>query len=330
MLITLPTHVLIEITSYLDQPSLKNTALVHPILKGVVDIHLFRTISIPFRNTYYPVQNENNIITLRPHRPHLAASLESLGWKEDYHESNHLDASFQYFIPLLKGREGYVKEIKMDLKDRYHDMDLDLDTYAYNSSQYQSTYPDYRLDRDRDEGTETEKGDDLDEFERIRYHLSTLRRDESPSSLPRLCHTFSSIPVLPSLFKLDLTIYESFQGFLPHLFPLVPKLQELVIRPHHLLVESPLDFSGDCGIRPRGLRRLRVEPMCDTVKGLVGALLEGGIVEHLELVGEGWKLDGQLAEVIGSCPSLKSVRVGKKASKALSKMRTVWEMDILP
>jgi hypothetical protein len=58
--------------------------------------------------------------------------------------------------------------------------------------------------------------------------------------------------------------------------------------------------------------------------------LEGGIVEHLELVGEGWKLDGHLAEVIGSCPSLKSVRVGKKASKALSKMRTVWEMDILP
>jgi hypothetical protein len=310
-LTSLPSHILVEITSYLDQRSLKYISPLHSTLKEVCDIHLFHIISVPLSNPY---------LRSTPIKPYLASTLEGYGWKDDAQQSNHLDASLLYLIPLLKGKEGYVKELSIDLKDRYHDPELDFANL---------TNPTNTLIHSCATSTPGDKYQDpLSELDRLRIKASLIRQSESPSHLPHLAATFSLFPTLPAVRILKLTIYESFPGYLPYLFPLLPNITELILEPHDLLVESPLTVPDiRCGL-PK-LRKLRVEPMIDSLRPFVRDLIRAGGIEKLILAGERWTMGEVLAGPIRDCEGMKRIEVGKKARKVLLAGQKVWDEQIL-
>jgi len=114
-----------------------------------------------------------------------------------------------------------------------------------------------------------------------------------------------------------LTIYESFQGYLPYLIPLLPNLSELILKPHELLIESPLSFPKfNFGALSR-LKKLRVEPMLDSLRTVVGDLLRAAAVEELVLSGGRWTMNEALADAIRDSTELKRVEVGKRAREVL-------------
>jgi len=310
-LISLPVHILVDITSYLDNRSLKYISPLHTILKEVCDIHLLKTITLPLSNPY---------LRSIPIKPYLASALEVYGWKDDIHQSNHLDASFQYLISLLEGKEGYVKELSIDLKNQYHDSELDFNDLTNPTNPLVApsaiTIPGDKYQ------------DPLSELDQLRIKASLIRQSESPSHLPHLANTFSSLPVLPAVRKLKLAIYESFPGYLPYLLPLLPNITELVLEPHELLVESPL-FIPDirCGL-PK-LRELQVEPMIDSLREFVRDLIRAGAIEELVLGGERWTMDQGLAGTIRDCEKLKWIEVGKRAKKVLLASQKTWDEQIL-
>jgi hypothetical protein len=311
-LTSLPSHILIDITSYLDQRSLKYISPLHSTLKEVCDIHLFHTISLPLSNPY---------LRSVPIKPHLASVLEGYGWVDDTQQSNHLDASLLYLIPLLKGKEGYVKHLSIDLKDRYHDPEIDHDNLTNPTNLLIPSHSMITTPGDKYQ-------DSLSELDLLRIKASLIRQSESPSHLPHLANTFSSFPILPGIRKLKLTIYESFPGYLPYLFPLLPNITELVLEPHDLLVESPLTIPDIPCPLPM-LRRLRVEPMIDSLRPFVRDLIDIGAIEELILVGERWTMNKDLAAAIRDCEGLKRIEVGKKARKVLLAGQKVWDELIL-
>jgi hypothetical protein len=290
---------LVDITSYLDKRSLKYISPLHSTLKEVCDIHLFHTISLPLSNPY---------LRSTPVKPYLASTLEGYGWKDNTQQSNHLDASLLYLIPLLKGKEGYVKELSIDLKDRYHDPELDFDNLTNPTN---TLVPAYTIT-----STGDKYQDPLSELDQLRIKALLIRQSESPSHLPHLAYTFSSFPILPAVKTLRLTIYESFTGYLPYLLPLLPNITELIMEPHDLLVESPLTIPDIRCELPR-LRKLRVEPMIDSLRPFVRDLIGVGSIEELILVGERWTMTKDLAAAIRECEGLKRIEVGKKARKVL-------------
>ena len=310
-LISLPVHILADITSYLDTRSLKYIAPLHTILKDVCDIHLLKTISLPLSNPY---------LRSMPTKPYLASELEGYGWKDDIHQSNHLDASLRYIIPQLKGREGYVKELSIDLKDQYHDPELDFNNLT-NPTNTHVPFIENTISGDKYQ-------DPLSELDQLRIRASLIRQSESPSHLPHLAHTFSSFPVLPAVRKLKLTIYESFPGYLPFLLPLLPNITELILEPHELLAESPLTIP-DIRCRLPRLRKLRTEPMIDSLRPFVRDLIDVGVVEELIMDGERWTMDDELAGAIGDCEGMKRIEVGKRAKKALLAGQKTWDEQIL-
>jgi hypothetical protein len=330
-LISLPSHILIEITSYLPPPTLKALCQTHQVLREIAEIHLYEKIRLPLLNPYYAVQvrpsdSDSSEVEYRPVKPSLAGALESLGWKEDIHQSGYLDSSLLYLIPLLKGREGYVKELVIDLKDRYHDFDLDLDNLTNPTTPTSSPILDnVTIFQTSSEDRPKPLSDPISELDNLRLHLSLIRQAESPSHIPNLAKTFRSFPILPAVTKVTMTIYESYTGYLPYLLPLLPNLQELIIHPHELLVESSLSFPGLQGIEVSNLKVLRVEPMLDCLRGLVGDWLRDGSVEGLVLGdvrgGRGWTMDERLESAIRGCRSLKRVETGKRASKVMSASR---------
>jgi hypothetical protein len=297
-LISLPVHILVDITSYLDLKALKVLSPLHSILREVCDIHLFRRISLPLLNVY--------------RSPSLATSLKSLGWKDDIRQTGHLDASIRYLAPLLESRAGFAKELSLDLKYRYHDIDLDLDelTNPIIATEPQISH----VLRDHSKPSSQDPNTELDI---LRLQASLIRQSESPLHLPHLVQTFALMPILPAVRKVRLVIYESFPGYLPYLFALLPNLTELVLEPHELLVESPLSFASlDLGTLPK-LKKLRVEPMLNCLRVLVGDLLKAGVVQEL-ILGDGrWTMDEKLARVIRGCRSLKTIKVGKQGSRVL-------------
>jgi len=300
-LFSLPLHILVDITSYLDTRTIKAISPLHSILRDVCDIHLYRKISLPLSNPY---------LRSIPIKPSLARSLEEQGWIDDIHQTGHLDASLKFLAPLLEGRTGFVRELSIDLKHRYHDNDMDLDTLT-NPSNSSAAPKSIIISIDKSE-------DPPSELDLLRLQASLIRQRESPLHLAPLAHTFSHLPTLPAVTKLSLTIYESFPGYLPYLFAILPNLTELVLEPHQLLVESPLSFPSstfEC-ILPR-LRKLRVEPMLNSLQDLVGDLLRAGNVEELVLGGERWTMDEELAGVIKGCGEFKKTEVGKRNSKVL-------------
>jgi len=310
-LISLPVHILVDITSYLDTRSLKYIAPLHTILKEVCDIHLFHTISLPLSNPYLRSVHI---------KPYLASELEGYGWKDDIHQSNHLDASLRYLKPLLKGREGYVKELSIDLKDRYHDPELDFNDLTNPTNPLVApsaiTIPGDKYQ------------DPLSELDQLRIKASLIRQSESPAHLAHLANTFSSFPTLPAVRRLKMTIYESFPGYLPYLIPLVPNLTELSLEPHELLVESPLTIP-DIQCRLPRLRKLRVEPMIDSLRPFVRDLIDVGVVEELILGGERWTMDQGLAGTIRDCEGMKRIEVSKRAKKVLLAGQKTWDEEIL-
>jgi hypothetical protein len=311
-LTSLPSHILIDITSYLDQRSLKYISPLHSTLKEVCDIHLFHTISLPLSNPY---------LRSVPIKPHLASVLEGYGWVDDTQQSNHLDASLLYLIPLLKGKEGYVKHLSIDLKDRYHDPEIDHDNLTNPTNLLIPSHSMITTPGDKYQ-------DSLSELDQLRIKASLIRQSESPTHLPHLANTFSSFPTLPAVRRLKLTIYESFPGYLPFLFPLVPNITELILEPHELLVESPLAIPDIRCTLPK-VRKLRVEPMLDSLRGLVRDLIGVGAIEELVLCGERWTMDEQLADTIRECEGMKRIEVGKKARKTLLASPKMWDERIL-
>ena len=310
-LISLPVHILVDITSYLDIRSLQYIAPLHSILKDVCDIHLFHTISLPLSNPY---------LRSVPIKPYLASELKGYGWKDDTQQSNHLDASLRFLIRLFEGKEGYVKELSIDLKDQYHDPETDYD-YLTNPTNHLVAPSAITIPGDKYQ-------DPLSELDQLRIRASLIRQSESPAHLPHLAHTFSSLPVLPAVRKLKLTIYESFPGYLPFLLPLLPNITELILEPHELLVESPLTIPGiRCGL-PK-LRKLRVEPMIDSLRRFVRDLVRAGAIEELVLGGERWTMDEGLAGAIRDCEKLKWIEVGKRAKKVLLASQKTWDEQIL-
>jgi hypothetical protein len=310
-LTSLPSHILIDITSYLEKRALKYISPLHSTLKEVCDIHLFHTISLPLSNPY---------LRSTPVKPYLASALEGYGWKDNTQQSNHLDASLLYLIPLLKGKEGYVKELSIDLKDQYHDPELDFANL---------TNPTNTLIHSCATSTPGDKYQDpLSELDILRIKASSIRQSESPSHLPHLANTFSLLPILPAVRKLKLTIYESFPGYLPYLFPLLPNITEVILEPHDLLVESPLTIPDIRCKLPR-LRKLRVEPMIDALRGFVRDLIRAGAIEELILGGDRWTMDEELASSFRDCEGLKRIEVGKKARKFLLAGQKVWDEQIL-
>lgn len=301
-LTTLPSHILVDITSYLDIRTLKQLSPLHSSLREICEIHLLRSISLPL---------SNHFLRSAPLKPSLAKELEGYGWKDDIQQSNHLDASLRYLIPLLAGREGYVKELSIDLKHRYHDPELDLDnltnpTYLSITSDTRITTP---IDKYQDPPSE---------LDILRSKASLIRQRESPTHLPHLANTFTSFPLLPGVRKLKLVLYESFTGYLPYLLPLFPNLTELILEPHELLVESPLSFSSiHVGLPKLELKKLRVEPMLDSLRGLVRELIQGGTIRELVLGDGRWTMSEELAGVIRGCEGLSRVEVGKKGRKVL-------------
>jgi len=315
-LTSLPSHILLDITSYLDIRTIKYITPLHSILKEVCDIHLFNTISLPLSNPY---------LRSIPTKPDLAVALEGYGWKDDIYQTNHLDASFQYLIPLLKGREGYIKELSIDLKYRYHDSEVDFElltiptrpTIPVIASHHVTSFDKYPYQ------------DPPSELDKLRLQASLIRQSESPSHLPHLAQTFSLFPTLPAVKILRLTIYESFHGYLPFLFPLLPNLSELILEPHELLIESPLAFPKfEIGISTR-LKTLRVEPMLDSLRPFVRALIRVGAVEKLVLEGERWTMNEELASAITESEEMKRVKVGKRAGKVLLTSERTWDDRIL-
>jgi hypothetical protein len=311
-LTSLPSHILIDITSYLDQRSLKYISPLHSTLKEVCDIHLFHTISLPLSNPY---------LRSVPIKPHLASVLEGYGWVDDTQQSNHLDASLLYLIPLLKGKEGYVKHLSIDLKDRYHDPEIDHDNLTNPTNLLIPSHSMITTPGDKYQ-------DSLSELDQVRIKASLIRQSESPSHLPYLANTFSSFPVLPGIRKLKLTIYESFLGYLPYLLPLLPNITELILEPHELLVESPLTIPDIRCWLPRP-RKLRVEPMIDLLRGLVRDLIVEGAIEELVLCGDRWTMDWELASSVRDCKGLNRIQVDKKARKVLLAGQKVWDEQIL-
>jgi len=310
-LISLPVHILVDITSYLDTRSLKYIAPLHSILKDVCDIHLLKTISLPLSNPY---------LRSIPIKPYLASELEGYGWKDDIHQSNHLDASLRYLMRLLKGKEGYVKGLSIDLKDRYHHPELDFNDLTNPTNPLVApsviTIPGDKYQ------------DPLSELDQLRLKASVIRQSESPAHLPHLANTFSSFPTLPAVRKLKLTIYESFPGYLPYFLPLLPNITELVLEPHDMLAESPLTIPDiQCDL-PK-LRKLRVEPMIDSLRPFVMDLVRFGEMEELTLGGERWTLDEGLADAIRDCEGMKRIEVSKRAKKVLLAGQKVWDIQLL-
>ena len=315
-LTSLPSHILLDITSYLDIRTLKHIAPLHSILKEVCDIHLFNTISLPLSNPY---------LRSIPTKPARANALEGYGWKDDIHQTNHLDASLRYLIPLLKGREGYVRELSIDLKYRYHDPELDFELLTNPTRPSTPAIISHHF-------TPVHKypyQDPPSELDRLRVQASLIRQSESPSHLPHLARTFSTFPTLPAVRVLRLTIYESFHGYLPHLFLLLPTLSELILEPHDLLIESPLTFPNFYFGALPGLMTLRVEPMLDSLRTFVGELIRVGVVEELILRGERWTMNEELADVILASEELKRVQVGKRARRVLLASQRVWDDRIV-
>lgn len=286
ILTSLPDHILLDITSYLDNRTLKALSTLHSSLREVCEIHLFRSISLPLSNPY---------LRSSPVKPYLANRLEGYGWKDDHHQTSHLDASLRYLTPLLAGKEGYVKELAIDLKYRYHDPEIDLDELTNPSHPIMDVEPDSKIHVPDDKSS-----DPPSELDLLRLKASLIRQRESPSHLPHLARTFASFPILPGVRTLKLTLYESFPGYLPYLFPLFPNLTELILEPHGLLVESPLTFGSiDCPL-PR-LKTIRVEPMMDSLKSLVEGLLREGRVEEVILGSGRWTMDEDLSRAIKEC-----------------------------
>jgi hypothetical protein len=305
-LTSLPSHVLLDITSYLDIRTLRHISALHSSLNEVCDVQLLKTISLPLSNPY---------LRSIPMKPYLASALERYGWKDDIHQSNHLDASLRYLIPLLMGREGYVQELSIDLRDRYHDPDLDFDGLTNPTNPRFTLYPPIIVPPITIPGDRFKEPPS--ELDRLRLQASLIRQSESPSHLPHLAHTFSSVPMLPAVRVLRLTIYESFQGYLPYIFRFLPNLSELILEPHDLLIESPLPFDNfNFGALPR-LKKLRVEPMMNSLRTLVEKLIRAGAVEGLVLIGVRWTMDEKLAGAIRECKGLKRLEVGKGAKKVL-------------
>jgi hypothetical protein len=334
-LLDLPEHVLIAIASYLDPPHLKALALVHRDLGPAVETYLYRTISLPLSNQYYPVQSipgtANGLLGLecdfnlaaewKPAKPALAASLESFGWKDDTYQSNHLDSSLRYMTTLLGAKDGdsnssraaYPREMVLDLKKQYHDIELDMNTLAIQAPRH-SLYS--YSDIDSSEKGWNDDWEDPASSRRALLQLAEKRCDESPDLDTALLDTFTNFPILHGVKKLTVNLYESWQGYLDHVFALVPSLEELVVRPHSLLVESPLTFPRKALVNPPSrLRSIRVEGMLDCLQGLVIDLIRASdAMEHVNLLQvdrggrNGWKMGEELRELLSERQEIRSLQ----------------------
>lgn len=334
-LLDLPEHVLIAIASYLDPPHLKALALVHRDLGPAVETYLYRRISLPLSNQYYPVHSSpgtansplglecdfNLAAEWKPAKPALAASLESFGWKDDTHQSNHLDASLRYMTTLLGAKYGdfnssraaYPRELVLDLKKQYHDIELDMNALATQAPQH-SLYSYSGIDSS--EKGWNEDWEDPASSRRALLQLAEKRRDESPDLDTSVLDTFANFPILHGVKKLTVTLYESWQGYLDHVFALVPNLEELVVRPHSLLVESPLTFPRKAFANlPSRLRSIRVEGILDCLQGLVIDLIRAS--EGVEQVNlhpvdrggrKGWKMGEELKELMSERQEIRSLQ----------------------
>ena len=325
--LVLPSHVVVEIASYLDNPTLKSLALSHSYLTQAAETYLYRRISLPIRNPYHAVKLDFNVEQYQggdqdlstkwvPVKPSLSASLSELGWEEDVHQSNHLGASLRLLARTLTSpslfkpgceRTMYPRELVFDLKKQYHHDDLDLDTMSSPAILQEIPLPHPTADQTRAMLLEiaaenrihydvkssigyTEWDLDLE----TRIHLSQIRQAESPIHDHDLRSAFEALPTLPGVRQVSLTLYESFQGFLPHIFRIAPHLTELCIRPHPLLVDTPLSsppLDLDPSLWPRGLKVLNIEGMCDSLVPLVDGLIKNSSGK-VSVISEGGRVMG--------------------------------------
>lgn len=330
-ILDLPSHVLVQIASHLNTLTLKSLAEVHSYLTPAAETHLYRRLTLPISNPHHSVSrqsphpsadSDSNTLMGRgctydlkttwvPSKPSLSRRLAEHGWKEDYHRSNHLDASMRLINESLTSksvsdsdRTTYPRELVIDLKKRYHDVDLDLDTISlpaittttvsrpnqamavitqdaqavFVQTQTQIQIQPQTQEMTSGEGLggdykETSTEPEWDVSPSTLLHLSQLRQIESPAYDPHLRHTFDHFPILPSVKRVEARIYESYQGYLLYLLCLTPNLSELALRPDTLLAESSLIFPPLDIQWPGSLKTLRIEGMIDTLQPIVVDLL---------------------------------------------------------
>jgi hypothetical protein len=151
---------------------------------------------------------------------------------------------------------------------------------------------------------------------RALLQLAEKRRDESPDLDTALLDSFTNFPILHGVKKLTVNLYESWQGYLDHVFALAPNLEEIVVRPHSLLVESPLTFARKAVVNPPSrLRSIRVEGMLDCLQGLVIDLIRGSEgMEHVNLLQvdrggrKGWKMGEEMSELMSERQEIRSLQ----------------------
>jgi hypothetical protein len=209
-LTSLPSHILIDITSYLEKRALKYISPLHSTLKEVCDIHLFHTISLPFSNPY---------LRSTPVKPYLASTLEGYGWKDDAQQSNHLDASLLYLIPLLKGNEGYVKEISIDLKDRYHDPEIDHDNLTNPTNLLIPSHSMITTPGDKYQ-------DSLSELDQLRIKAFLIRQSDTISPPPPRQYILPT-PYPSRSSKIEVDDIRIFPRLPPLPFPLTSKYHRI-------------------------------------------------------------------------------------------------------
>lgn len=338
-ILDLPSHVLVQVACHLDHPSLKSLAVAHSLFTPAAEVWLYRRLTLPLHNPHRPVvpacqplswECDYNLSTQwEPVKPTLARSLAEEGWKEDLHQSNHLDASLRFINRSLSSsaeRAGYIREVSIDLKKRYHDAELDMNaastTTAFSDVSGGGGYRGGMWFDGKEWGWEW---DDPASSARAMLHLAQLRRDENPDACPSLRNTFTSLPVMRGVRRLELEIYESWQGYLDHVFALVPNLEHLIIRPNALLVDSPLEFPARTFSNiPKDLKSVRFESMLDCFQPLVVDFLnECKGLEHVVLADRErgsrrqWALHTSLSGSLASSESLRRLEMGRTAREAL-------------
>lgn len=366
-LLDLPNHVFVQIASHLDFPSLKSLAVAHSLLTPAAETWLFRRLTLPLSNPHRPVgptdtdtepiswECDYNLSTQwEPVKPTLSSALEGYGWREDTHQSNHLDASLRFVTACIVSkpeRAGYVREISVDLKKRYHDVELDMNSASTPTTTTTSiaratgavgaggagSGSGYRGEMWFDGKEWGWEWDDPLSSLRAMTHLAQARQAENPDQCPLLRGTFDNLPPMRGVRKLELEVYESWQGYLPHLLAAVPNLDYLVIRPNALLVDSPLHFpAAKIDNLPPGLKEVRVESMLDCFQPLVVDLLDRcQELQHLVLADRErgsrrqWSLTVELAEALATSPSLRRLELGRAARDALRDYNPDWDGRIV-
>ena len=376
-ILELPSHVLVQIASYLDPSTLKSLAEVHSYLTPAAETYLYRRLVLPVSNPHhsvphpspYPSSNppagswcDHDVTTSwEPVKPSLASRLADLGWEEDEHQSNHLDASMRLITKSLTSksisdRTTYPRELVMDLKKCYHDVDVDLDTISFHPNTtntiavgHSTIHPPDRtgsiitperaaLGTSVEENVTSDHKPTLIESEwdvgrSTLLHLSRMRQLESPEHDPHLYSTFSHFPILLGVKRVEVGIYESYLGYLPHLLHFIPNLIELVLRPRSLLVESHLEFPLLNMQWPGSLESLRIDGMIDSLQPLVVDLLtqcdiRDVVLSDVQETRPTWTITRELIHALTCCETLEKIHVGRAVGAVLRKARE-WPEGVL-